>query len=619
MLSPDVGVTLLEALAPPDGYQLDAAVGTTFTLDLVALLAVPTAFSLAPAVGHDDETDQTPLGLLEALRAHAARITLFCDSAHISLPDTSAGSALSFLDEAVVPVQAPRGGYFHPKIWIVRFRGHNDALTHRVLIPSRNLTFDRSHDTLVRLDEALPSENVSTAALPELTKLLKALPTLALASGPAPSRLADVTDLAKSVSTARFALPEGFDDMRIHLLGFTTAATKSPLPAEAARSLVVSPFLGEKLPDALPRTKGSLTIVSRPAALDRAFSTIAESDRPAAYVLHPGVTDDSDGQKSAADDGSHSNDDTDGSGLHAKLFVHDLAHKRTAVFSGSANATQAAFNRNTEVLIELGGLTRSVGVEQFLKKSDEAARKSEVHDSLMSILVPHSWSEPADDESAEEAELARLRYCLGSLIVTADVREIVSEESSDDQMALYETVYSASTSIDIPANVKLDVRPITDSRWHAAESGEINLTVQLPIHRLTRFLGVRIRLGDMTASFVLAADMRGAPEDRTDRLLSHLIASPERLIRYLVMLLSDLPEDRFGGELSDIFDRLTRPGTDLRTVPLLELMLRALVTSPQRLHEVDRLMALVAEDENLADKDLLDLWASVSKLMGSKK
>ena len=43
MLHPRDRTVLLEALRPPDGYALHSAVGTTYSLDLMALLAAPVA------------------------------------------------------------------------------------------------------------------------------------------------------------------------------------------------------------------------------------------------------------------------------------------------------------------------------------------------------------------------------------------------------------------------------------------------------------------------------------------------------------------------------------------------------------------------------------------------
>jgi len=45
MLQPNDRRHLFESLRPPEGYTLDAAIGTTFTLELLALLTAPLAFT----------------------------------------------------------------------------------------------------------------------------------------------------------------------------------------------------------------------------------------------------------------------------------------------------------------------------------------------------------------------------------------------------------------------------------------------------------------------------------------------------------------------------------------------------------------------------------------------
>ena len=45
MLEPQERRQLLDSLRPPSGYSLDFAVGTTYSLDLLALLTAPLAFT----------------------------------------------------------------------------------------------------------------------------------------------------------------------------------------------------------------------------------------------------------------------------------------------------------------------------------------------------------------------------------------------------------------------------------------------------------------------------------------------------------------------------------------------------------------------------------------------
>ena len=45
MLEPEGRQPLLDALKPPPGFVLDRAVGTSYSLDLLALLTAPLAFA----------------------------------------------------------------------------------------------------------------------------------------------------------------------------------------------------------------------------------------------------------------------------------------------------------------------------------------------------------------------------------------------------------------------------------------------------------------------------------------------------------------------------------------------------------------------------------------------
>ena len=146
---------LLESLRPPAGYRLRRAVGTSFTLDLMALLTAPLAFTFFDA--HDDEgvTLADPVALLEALRRHAEKITLFCQAGAIGVPKPQQ-RLMAYLEGSVFEVEArSEGGIFHPKIWVLNFEASDRSAIYRVLCLSRNLTFARAWDTCLRLEGRL--------------------------------------------------------------------------------------------------------------------------------------------------------------------------------------------------------------------------------------------------------------------------------------------------------------------------------------------------------------------------------------------------------------------------------------------------------------------------------
>ena len=81
-----------QILVPPAGYELDFAVGTTYSLDLDAL----TGASLA--LGLSEETDSAlmnnPVCLLEALRSTGDKVALFCEAGQIHLPSRVSSSCV---------------------------------------------------------------------------------------------------------------------------------------------------------------------------------------------------------------------------------------------------------------------------------------------------------------------------------------------------------------------------------------------------------------------------------------------------------------------------------------------------------------------------------------------
>ena len=72
-------------LSPPSNYQLDFAIGATYSLDLDALVGA--SISLGLQIENDTELNENPIVLLEALRSTGDKVALFCESGQIKLPN----------------------------------------------------------------------------------------------------------------------------------------------------------------------------------------------------------------------------------------------------------------------------------------------------------------------------------------------------------------------------------------------------------------------------------------------------------------------------------------------------------------------------------------------------
>ena len=85
MLNPKTDRLNYGSLLEPDlGYKVDFAIGTTYSLDLNALIGASLSLGLS------EETDSSlmnnPVFLLEALNTTAGKIALFCENGQIHLP-----------------------------------------------------------------------------------------------------------------------------------------------------------------------------------------------------------------------------------------------------------------------------------------------------------------------------------------------------------------------------------------------------------------------------------------------------------------------------------------------------------------------------------------------------
>ena len=113
VLEPDDRRLLLESLRPPNGYELDHALGTTFTLDLMALLTAPMAFTLFDSEGEDGGPPTDPVTLLRAVREYGDRVTIFCQGGQIAVPPHDQ-LLFANLEGSIYQVNLT-GRLFHPK------------------------------------------------------------------------------------------------------------------------------------------------------------------------------------------------------------------------------------------------------------------------------------------------------------------------------------------------------------------------------------------------------------------------------------------------------------------------------------------------------------------------
>jgi len=297
-------------------------------------------------------------------------------------------------------------------------------------------------------------------------------------------------------------------------------------------------------------------------------------------------------------------------GLHAKLYVADDGwNART--WTGSANATVSAFDGNVEFLVELIGKKSAVGVDAFLGKVTGST-------SFRDLLEPYKQPEvpPGNEElEALEKELDDLRLPIASSGWAINL----TQGEDAQQWSPF-----ASTKHKLPRwNTHISVKCRLLSSGESAHSLLPNTLVEetfsaLALETLTSFVVVEIEgktsARSSTVRFLVNAELTGTPANRKDRLLRHMLQDRKSVLRFLLLLLSDISEDPMEGAVGTKGSWRGGSANGHESEALLEPLLRALDRSPARLAAVSSLLQELGstdEGRQLIPEGLTELFEAV--------
>jgi hypothetical protein len=604
MLDPQDRVVLYEALQPPEGYVLDQGIGTTYSLDLITLLSTPLAFTLFEWEDAKGQPTSNPVLLLEALRRHIDRLTVFCQAGRIAAP-AKPNPLFGYLEQSIVEVKAPHAeGVFHPKVWVLRYvHQETPEVWYRFLCLSRNLTDDASWDLSLMLEGPLKDRKVGYADNRPLADFVSALPGMAVRE-PTDAVKQRAAMIAEEVRRVDFDVPEPFDSWDLFPLGFDKY-TKNPLPREWSRGMVVSPFIDAAMAVKLASETAGGVLVSREEELDK-LPKKALKGWAKVYVLSSQV----DGEpEPGAEPGAADTDRPHG--LHAKLFACERGWD-VALYVGSANATTAAFERNVEFLVALGAKKSKLGVDQLLAPDDGQA-------SLLSLLQEY---EPPDQPVDDRVERTLDDLLNGGRRAMVEAGwELQASPGSGGNWVL-RLLRKGTDPLPIPADVTLRAWPVTlpmDTSWRPVEASAVEVAFpEGGTGMLTTFVGcevvARFEGTQRVARFVLNLPLTGGPVGRREAILRQILDDPQKVIRFLQFLLNDEQVDPMADPSATKDGESPGSHGGEEGFVLLESLLRALARDPKRLDEVDKLLKELGDDEEgrqRIPKGLLDVWSAL--------
>ena len=581
-LHPDAHLLYGDSLRPPPGWVFDAGLATTFSLDMETALAVPVTLARF-ATDDRDELLKSPLALLEGLERAADRLAIFCEAGRIQAQAAPQSRLCGLLERLITEVSAPRGGSFHPKVWVLRFLplDEDKPVQMRLLVLSRNLSRDRSWDTALCLDGAVGTRRRSQNA--SLADFFRCLPSLTVSKGTPPPHVEGlVSELSSDLHMTDWTLPAPFENVSFAANGI---GGRTWSPSSCRQLGVISPFCDDETLEMLaglasepPRLVGrsqELIMVS-PGVLKR-FSEVQVMDE---------MAETEDGEAEDGDDGTN----RFLSGLHAKVFVQENGWD-TAITVGSGNATRPALlsGENVEVFATLTGKRSRVGC-------------------MAEIFGPHGFGRllrsfrpaemPQQDTSLRTAE-QRLEQARRELVTAGLAIHCSRQDVEGGERQLWHMELHPGRSAALHGLASAICWPITRGDQNGSDvlaalrAGQPVPIGVLPLVDVTRFLAFRLTdatHGEAEALFSLGAELIGLPANRHQAVLKWILDSPEAFRRYLRLLLADMG-DPLAAQLGAGSPQAGGSwGVAVDDEPILEDMVRALAHGRDRLEAVRRLM-----------------------------
>ena len=575
-------------LIPPDGFSLQQAIATCYSVDLDTLLSIPVALYYAQTM--EGGLQGRDVQLIRAIQHTSRLLTIYHQEGQVKVPH-AAKDIYAYFEDALAPV-LPIDAFtsFHPKVWVLRYEHQDnpDNIVFRLLVLSRNLTFDRCWDVAAYL-EGEPTNQ----PIPKNTPLVDFLDWLCK-KRPFSNARAFLDELTR----VRFQQAGDFSDFKFHPIGIPGYGLNPVATRKSERLLCLSPFLHPQSLEAfVQNTNTSPLILSRRVELERIPQGILRNIQ--SYCLSDVIVD---GERlSNAEEGAAEPMEQD---LHAKLFLFDQ-EEATTWFLGSANATKAAFERNVEFMIELKGSTSSARLRTVRK---ELLGNGETEGIFVQFNLAEGGGED-EEENRRRAVLRSLEYA----ILVADIRGEVTQSANQLNYDLTLKLDLRSVASALPISVA--VRPLVlgvDEQTVQFEKVNVLAFANISETSLSRFVHVTIREGDLkTREFLVRIEVDGIPSTRLDNIFKSIINSRDKFFTYLRFLLTDeLSKEEFDVPTPKLGDGSSSgAGWDL-DMPIFEQLLVTASRNPSRLVEVDRVIASLqeADGKGIIPAEFLSLW-----------
>jgi hypothetical protein len=553
-----------DLLHSPD-FKVDFAVGMTYSMSLEAMLLVPLSLST-----HNDLSDNlfnSQFQLTESIRNMVSKMAIFCNAGQISIPTTER-AIYPMLEDCIFQVN--QKGSFHPKIWIIKETNQLGASQIKLIVLSRNLTFDNCLDIAVSMTGKIndkPNPDGINKPLIDLVRYLTntfAHNEKSIKSGKYDNLISICEDLTK---VDKFEVEEPFDDYKFYPfnpdLGYGLDSIRNDI--QGREVFVVSPFISKNMLDLIVKKARFKAIITRSDFIDQ--DVINSFDE--IYTVNDGMLE----NKYASIN------------LHAKMYFVNHQDGYNYLFIGSANATHSAFNKNTEFLVRFKYKPYLASFDKF---KDELINEDHQFIPVNNALTNEvEYSKPSIEEMA-------LKRILSS--------KISAHVYPDNEK------FNVEVALDIDNEIDIYIAPLQKKVKRAKVINRCAVIKDLKCCELSELFIVTVGTGENSISTVIKLPTSGIPENRDSMIFQSIIDTKSKFIDYMSLKFTDNAQ-------IFIYDKDTqeqfksgksKSKNDVIYTSLYEDILKKFYSDPNCIDDVEDIIKLV--NENVVPDSFMQMY-----------
>ena len=573
-----------QLLQPDEGYQVDFAVGCTFSVNMDGLVAVPLALS---GMG-DAKTlnQQTAMYVMEGILRCSEKFVLFCDKGFIHVP-ANCQPLHSLMENSVVEVSNPSNplANFHPKMWVIRLRPKesNAADVIKLIVMSRNLTFTKELDVALAVKGKV-NKGESYDKNKPVANFLRDLADQYDKNNDRKKKIKILANDFESVERFDFESPLSSKVYELHPTLFGNKYNKSLLKRlQGKRVLIISPFLDSNSLNGIAKSIIGKAKEKYLVTRDNNVTQDVLDMFDKVYVPNSVITDD---ESNPVD-------------LHAKMYLVEQENGAVYLYLGSANATHSAFERNAEMTIGIRVKDRT-----FDQMFDEIVNKDGPYIQVSEPLVN---DEKEKERRKIEGDLEHvMRWAMNSLDSAVISKSRGANAHPYHVTLKFEAVDKKKFQIDNPSGYSVSIRPLQCSNaLKKIDKNRMSLQWDLELEELSEFYVIEVEMTSEpshTKAGVCKVTTNGLQRflgERKEKIVNKIV-NKDNVLQYIDMILSDFPEYTF-----EKWNH-RRTQTSLISVgnsglwddvAIYEQLLKASYENPSKLDELRKVLPNLQEDE----------------------